>query len=155
MFKDEAKRHGVDGIDDGRGIAIADFDNDGRLDMFVTNSGKPPYLWRNVQPTGNHWLQLALAGTKSNRDAVGARVLVHAGERKLLSFVNGGNGFASQSTRRVHFGLGQAKTIDRLEVIWPSGRRQVFENVAADRMLRLKEGDATLQPFVAASGRIQ
>jgi hypothetical protein len=150
VFKDEAKRHGVDSIEDGRGIAVADFDNDGRMDMFVTNSGKPPYLWRNVQPTGNHWLQVQLTGARSNRDAVGARVQVRAGDRSLISFVNGGNGFASQSTRRVHFGLGQATKVDHLEVTWPSGRKQVFDNVAADRILRLKEGDEALQPFVAA-----
>ncbi len=150
VFKDEAKRHGVDSIEDGRGIAVADFDNDGRMDMFVTNSGKPPYLWRNVQPTLNHWLQIELTGVKSNRDATGARVQVRAGDRSLISFVNGGNGFASQSTRRVHFGLGQATKVDRVEVTWPSGRKQVFDNVATDRILRLKEGDEALQPFVAA-----
>jgi hypothetical protein len=155
VFKDEAKRHGVDSIEDGRGIAIADFDHDGRLDMFVTNSGKPPFLWRNVQPTGNHWLQLSLTGTKSNRDAAGTRVRARVGDRTLLSFVNGGNGFASQSTRRVHFGLAQAKSVDQLEVSWPSGQKQVFENVAADRVLTLKEGEAALRPFVAARGRAQ
>jgi hypothetical protein len=149
-FKDEAKRHGVDNLDDGRGIAVADFDHDGRLDMFVTNSGKTPYLWRNVQPTGNHWLQLKLTGTKSNRDAVGARVRVRTGERWQISFVNGGNGFASQSTHAVHLGLGQARQVDRLEVTWPSGQTQAFENVAADRVLQLTEGKDELVPFAAA-----
>jgi hypothetical protein len=119
--------------------------------MFVTNSGKPPYLWRNVQPTSNHWLQLQLTGDKSNRDAVGARVQARAGERTLTTFVNGGNGFASQSTRRLHLGLGQATRIDQLEVTWPSGRKQVFDNVAVDRILRLKEGAPALEPFVAGS----
>ena len=155
VFKDEAKRHGVDSIEDGRGIAIADFDHDGRLDMFVTNSGKPPYLWRNVQPTGNHWLELVVTGTKSNRDAAGTRVWARVGDRTLLSFVNGGNGFASQSTRRVHFGLAQATSVDELEVKWPSGERQLFKNVAVDRVLALKEGGAALQPFAAARARVQ
>ena len=148
-FKDEAKRHGVDTIEDARGIAVADFDNDGRPDMFVTNSGKSPYLWRNVQPTSNHWLQIQLTGVKSNRDAVGARVQVRTGDRTLITFVNGGNGFASQSTRRVHLGLGQATRVDHLEVTWPSGLKQAFDNVAVDRIFRLKEGDKALAPFVA------
>ena len=147
VYKDEGKRHGLDTLEDARGVAVADFDHDGRLDLFVTNSGKPPYLWRNVQPTGNHWLELALTGSESNRDAVGARVWLHAGGRTLVSFVNGGNGFASQSTRRVHFGLGAGKKIDRLEVAWPSGRKQHFKNVAADRIYRLTEGETKLRPF--------
>jgi ASPIC and UnbV/FG-GAP-like repeat len=150
VFKDEGKRHGVDTIEDARGVAVADFDNDGRLDMFVTNSGKPPYLWRNTQPTANHWLQIQLTGERNNPDATGALVQIKVGDRSLISFVNGGNGFASQSTRRVHFGLGAATRVDRLEVRWPSGRKQVFDNVAADRILRLKEGEAALQPFVAS-----
>ncbi|MGE0454517.1 MAG: CRTAC1 family protein [Vicinamibacteria bacterium] len=153
-FKDEAKRHGVDSIEDARGIAVADFDQDGRLDMFVTNSGKAPYLWRNAQPTGNHWLQLHLTGAGSNRDAVGARVRVRTAERWQTSFVNGGNGFASQSTRAVHFGLAGASRVDRIEVIWPSGLQQVFENVAADRALRLTEGGSDLLAF-APKGRNQ
>lgn len=148
-FKDEAKRHGVDTLEDARGIAVADFDNDGRLDMFVTNSGKSPYLWRNVQPTTNHWLQIQLTGARSNRDAIGARIQARVGDRTLITFVNGGNGFASQSTHRLHFGLGQATRVDHLEVTWPSGRKQAFDNVGVDRILRLKEGEPTLQPFSA------
>jgi len=151
VFKDEAKRQGVDSIEDARGIAVADFDNDGRMDMFVTNSGKPPYLWRNVETTGNHWLTLQLTGTKSNRDAVGTKVRVRTGDRSQISFVNGGNGFASQSTRRIHFGLGTAAKIDSLEVMWPSGLKQVFENVTVDRVLQLSEGGKQLEPFVATA----
>jgi hypothetical protein len=150
VFEDVAARHGVDSLEDGRGVAVADFDRDGRLDLFVTNSGKPPFLWRNVQTTGNHWLQLALEGRQSNRDAVGARLWLTAGGVTQTSFVNGGNGFASQSSRRVHFGLGDSSAIDKLEVAWPSGRRQTFTGLAPDRIYRLVEGEAEPRPFAAA-----
>ena len=140
LFKDEAPRHGLDSLLDGRGIAVVDFDQDGRQDLFVTNAGREPLLFRNLQPTGNHWLQLELQGTRSNRDAVGARVWVTAAGRRQVSFVNGGNGFASQSSRRLHFGLGTATKVETLEVAWPSGLRQTFHGLAADRAYRLVEG---------------
>src|ERR1700722_18165301 len=97
VFKDEANRHGVDSIRDGRGVAIADFDNDGRLDMFVANANGEPYLYRNTEPTGNHWVQFALEGTKSNKTAVGAQIRLTAGGMTRLQFLSGGNSFAGQS----------------------------------------------------------
>ena len=147
VFEDVAARHGVDSLEDGRGVAVADFDHDGRLDLFVTNSGRAPFLWANTAPTENHWLQLVLEGRESNRDAVGARLWLTAGDVVQTSFVNGGNGFASQSSRRVHFGLGEAKAIDKLEVAWPSGKRQTFTGLSADRIHHLVEGDAKPRPF--------
>src|SRR5437899_11612943 len=78
-FKEQATRHGVDSVRDGRGVALADFDNDGRIDLFVANANSEPYLYRNTQTTGNHWAQFLLEGTKSNRSAVGAQVRLKIG----------------------------------------------------------------------------
>ncbi len=152
LFHDEAPRHGLDSRLDGRGIGVADFDNDGRLDLFVTNANAAPKLYRNVEPTANHWLQLELTGTPSNRSAIGARVVVTAGGRERASFVNGGNGFASQSTRRLHFGLGEATTASKIAVFWPSGLQQSFDDVAAGHRYRLREGDSRLEPVGAEPG---
>lgn len=146
-FREVAARHGLDSTRDGRGIAVADFDNDGRLDLFVTNANAEPYLYRNVRPAGPHWATFLLEGRKSNRDAIGAQLRATAGGRTQLRFVDGGNGFASQSSRRVHFGLGGAATIDRLEVRWPSGLRQTFTHLPAGRFYRLVEGEPEPKPF--------
>ncbi len=162
LFKDEAKRHGVDSKLDGRGIAVVDVDNDGRLDMFVTNANKEPFLWRNVQPTGNAWVGFLLEGRSfgaaqpgkfatafaTSREAAGARLKVRSDGMDHFSFVNGGNGFASQSTRRVYFGLGKATTIETLEIQWPSGLKQTFSNVTPNRIYQVVEGQATLDPLI-------
>jgi hypothetical protein len=142
LFRDEAARLGVDSIRDARGVAVADLDDDGRLDLFVANAGATPNLYRNRVPRAGHWLELVLEGSGANRAAVGASVRARAGGVERLRFVDGGNGFAGQSTRRLHFGLGEAAVVDRLEVRWPSGRRQVLEAVPADALYRLTEGDA-------------
>ncbi len=149
IFKDEAGRHGVDSVKDGRGIGIFDLDNDGRLDMFVANANSEPFLYHNILPAGPHWAEFVLQGTKSNRFGVGAQLRLTAGGKTYLRFVNGGNGFASQSTYRVHFGLANHPDIERLEVRWPSGTRQVFEKLAADRIFKIEEGNSKPLPFNA------
>ncbi|MBI3935329.1 MAG: CRTAC1 family protein [Acidobacteria bacterium] len=145
LFKEEATRHGVDSLRDGRGIAVADFDNDGRLDLFVANAGAAPHLYHNTGPTaaeGGHWAAFQLEGNESSRAAVGTQLRLTAGGHTYLNFVNGGNGFAAQSSPRVHFGLGLTTKIDQVEVRWPSGKRQIFNGFSADQIYRLVEGDS-------------
>jgi hypothetical protein len=146
-FTDQAPKYGVDSVRDGRGVATADFDNDGRIDLFVANANGEPFLYHNVLSPVGHWTEFILTGTKSNRGAVGAQVRVTAGGRTVLRFVDGGNGFASQGTSRVHVGLAQATTIDQVEIRWPSGARQTFEHLPADRIVRITEGAAAPAPF--------
>jgi hypothetical protein len=155
LFKEVAAQHGVDSLRDGRGIAVADFDNDGRLDLFVANAGSAPHLYRNVSPQAPdaHWVSFVPETRGSNRAAIGAQLRLTAAGRTQLSFVNGGNGFAGQSSPRVHFGLGPVERIDRLEIRWPSGEEKVFENVVADKIYRLVEGAAQLIPFAAKASK--
>ncbi len=139
-FRNEAARHGLDSIKDGRGMAIADFDNDGKLDIFVANANSTPNLYRNTMPSGQHWVQLALQGTKSNKAAVGAQVRLTAGGSTRLQYISGGNSFAGQSSNRVHFGLGDVAKIDQIEVRWPTGIKEVFTGIEADKLSRIVEG---------------
>jgi hypothetical protein len=127
-FKEISAAAGVDNDRDGRGLAMADFDRDGRLEFFQANANQEPIFYRNVtEPVGN-WIQLDLVGTRSNRDAIGARLTLKTGSgRTLIREVDGGNGYAGQSSRRVHFGLGPETKIESLEIRWPSGVRQRVE----------------------------
>ena len=127
-FKEVSAQAGVDNDQDGRGIGMADFDQDGRLDLYQTNANQPALFYRNVTDGTGSWLALKLVGTKSNRDAIGARVTVKANGQTWIREVNGGNGYAGQSSTLVHVGLGSAGKIDAVEIRWPSGK---VEKVAA------------------------
>jgi hypothetical protein len=123
-----------------RGAAIGDFDNDGDLDILVSNNGQPPQLLRNDGGNANHWLQLFLVGTRSNRDAVGARVKVTAGDIVLYEERKGGMSYQSAQDPRLHFGLGPHSAIDQIEIKWPSGELSKFKNLGADQILAIEEG---------------
>ncbi|MBS1857001.1 MAG: CRTAC1 family protein [Acidobacteria bacterium] len=140
LFRDEAARHGVDSNLDGRGVAVADFDNDGRLDLLVANANGEQRFYHNTMPPGPHWVAFLLQGTRSNRQAVGAQLRLTAGDTTWLRFVDGGNSFAGQSSARVHFGLGPRSKFDSVEVRWPSGLKEVFRGLAADKLHNIVEG---------------
>jgi ASPIC and UnbV/FG-GAP-like repeat len=156
VFKEMAAEAGVDNDLDGRGVAVADFDNDGRLDVYQTNANQPALLYHNTTPAAGHWLELKLVGTRSNRDAIGARVTARVGGATLIREVNGGNGYSSQSTTRVHLGLGSATRIDHLEIRWPSGRRETLPPGSApiDRLSYVQEGGGVVSAAAAGFGRV-
>jgi len=125
---------------DGRGVAFADFDNDGDLDLVVTaDVNEPNRLWRNDSPTGHHWLGLRLQGRRSNVSAIGARVVVTTVEGSYVQEVSGGAGRGSQNSLPLEFGLGPATVVDELTIRWPSGTVQTRRNVAVDRYLTITE----------------
>ena len=152
-FTDTAMATGADDVKDGRGMAIADFDNDGGLDIVINNNpgdngdvtrARPTLLHNNLGAKRG-WLGVELEGTRSNRDAVGATVTIEAGGQKQLRLVSAGSGFASQNSARLYFGLNDQTRIDALTVRWPSGQVERFEKVGdksigVRQLVRIKEG---------------
>jgi len=122
-----------------RGVAFADFDNDGRMDAVVVNMDDTLTLLHNTTRNGNHWLTVRTIGSRSNRDGLGARMRLRAGGRDQLREVKTAGSFASASDPRVHFGLGTASRIEALEVKWPSGLSQTFTDVPTDRIVVVSE----------------
>jgi enediyne biosynthesis protein E4 len=118
-----------------RGSAFADFDNDGKIDIVVSALGEPAELWQNTSPDVNHWLILKLIGTRSNRDAIGAKVRLGNQSNHVTTAV----GYASTSPASVHFGTGKLEKIDRIEIRWSSGIVQVLRNIAVNQVLEVDE----------------
>jgi hypothetical protein len=127
------------------GSAFADYDNDGDVDILVTNNNAASNLLRNQGGNKKNWLVLKLVGTRSNRSAIGARVRVVTGSHAQMEEVVSGSSFMSHNDLRLHFGLGAAKVVETLEVTWPSGVKESFPNVAASQFLILREGSGTLE----------
>jgi hypothetical protein len=114
-------------------------DNDGDLDLLVTNNGRPPELLRNGT-RGGHAIELRLIGTAGNRDALGARVAVTAGGRTQVREVKSGSSYLGQNDLRVHVGIGAATAVERIDIRWPGGRSERIDKVAADRIVTVQEG---------------
>jgi hypothetical protein len=123
-----------------RGMALADFDNDGDPDVLVSNNGQAPELFQNDGGNRSHWLQIQLIGTRSNRDAVGARVKVTSGNWATYDQRKGGRSYQSAHDPRLHFGLGPRTRIDLIEIRWPSGLVETVKSLAADQVVTVKEG---------------
>jgi hypothetical protein len=135
----------------GRGLAIGDWDNDGRVDALASNQNDPAQLFRNLDRSGNHWIAFRTVGTRSNRDGVGARLVLHAGGARQTATVRAGSSYLSATDSRVHFGLGAARRVERVEVRWPSGAEETLTGLEADRFYTLTEGRGVTGRRPAAS----
>jgi hypothetical protein len=124
-----------------RGAAFGDLDNDGRVDVVVTALDGALELWRNRSPAPRHWLLVDAVGRKSNRDGMGAKVKVVTASGAQHNHVNTAVGYGGASDRRVHFGLGPETVVKELTIQWPSGKTQTLKQVAADRVLTVREPD--------------
>ncbi len=136
---DVAASVGVNDLYDGRGVAVADLWNHGGQDVVVANQNQPAVLYRDYPDSSNHWIGLSLVGTRSNRSAIGAEVVLETGGLTQRRIVDGGSGFASQNDRRIHFGLGAREWVDRIVIHWPSGTEQVLSRPTIDRITTVVE----------------
>jgi len=157
-FADVSSALDVDLIDDGRAVAFCDWDHDGAQDLWIANRTAPRVrLLRNrIGTTAGHWIAVRLQGTTSNRDAIGARVRLYIDDQSttpLIKTLHAGDGYLSQSSKWVHFGLGNASTVQRIEVDWPGGEREAFEQPAIDKHYRLVQGSGVAEPWTPPATR--
>jgi hypothetical protein len=124
----------------GRGAAFGDIDNNGTVDVAINNVHDTPDLFLTKAPAENRWLLLRLIGTRSNRSAIGSRVAVVTGGGTQVHEVRGGGSYLSQNDLRIHVGLGSAVKADRIEVRWPNGLEEAWEQVDSNQIVTLEEG---------------
>jgi hypothetical protein len=139
QFKEVAQLVGVTDVYDGRSLALVDLWNRGVLDAVVANQNGPLLVYKNTVSPENHWIEFALEGTASNRSAIGAEVRIFWNGQQQLQEVSGGSGFCAQNDRALHFGLGKATAVDRVEVRWPSGKTQTLAAPKVNERHRIME----------------
>jgi len=146
-FTDRTEAWGMDQRAFSYGAAYADLNNDGRLDVVVNNMNAPAFIYQNVQPEDDttHYLQIELQGQSPNRRGIGSTLILTAGGRKQYMYASPYRGYLSTMDDRVHFGLGRARRVDSLEVIWPDGRYQLLTELPVDRTWTVKQGEAGKQ----------
>lgn len=138
-FVDVAQSVGVTDTHDGRAVALADLWNRGVLDVVVANQRGPLLIYKNTVAAGNKWIEFQLQGSTSNRTAIGAEVTLFWNGQRQVQEVSGGSGFCAQNDRRVHFGLGKSPQIEKAVILWPSGKTQTLNNLAADKLYTIQE----------------
>lgn len=139
QFTERAAALGLDSLRDGRGLAISDFDHDGDLDIVVNNYGAHPNYFVNQRGNSQRWLQVRVVGRDNNRDGIGALVKARTGTQWQTRLIAAGEGYASQYSRVAHFGLGDRKIVDELQVWWPNGERQTFYNLPSNHWVTIDE----------------
>jgi hypothetical protein len=138
----------------GRGMAVGDIDNDGKIDVVVTENNGPAWMLHNETATSDHWITLKLVGVKSNKDGIGAQIKIttaggghssgdHSPADQYATVTTAGS-YESSSDKRVHFGLGSASEVAEVEIHWPSGIKQVLKKLAADQIVTVTEGSSVL-----------
>ena len=128
-----------------RGMAVGDLDNDGRVDVVVTSLDGPAWVLHNETPSLNHWISFRLVGVRSNRDGIGAQIKISTPAGDQYATVTTSSSYQSSSDKRVHFGVGSASAISRVEIRWPSGTRQVLSDLKADQILTVTEANSPLK----------
>lgn len=147
-FQNWSVESGANGEERGRGVETFDYDDDGDLDLLVSNVGSAPYLYRNEsirdeQPASKNWIKIELEGTESNRDAIGTEVKITIGDQSYYRWHHGA-GFFCQSLAPVHFGVGAAQVIDEIQITWPLGLKETIYDVVVNQTIRVKEGENTV-----------
>ena len=138
-FEDVAQAVGVTDRYDGRAVALVDLWNTGTLDAVVANQRGPLLIYKDVVASGRDWIEFDLEGTSSNRSAIGAQVTLFWSGKEQVQLVAGGNGFASENDRRLHFGLGENPQIEKAVIRWPSGTVQTLDHLTPNRLYHVKE----------------
>ena len=138
-----------------RGLAIGDFDNDGDEDMFISNMNEAPSLLRNdANGSANRFLNLRLIGTSSNSSGIGARVTLFSGARKMVQEVRSGSSFLSQNDLRLHFGLAAERIVERIEIDWPGGEKEIISNIESNQFVVVTQSKGITQSGPRRGGKL-